>query len=181
MEKQPKERKRLIMASLLKKMRENWPKPEEGMSCNTPQSFTPMEIVNGVISEMDWVNSDSEVIDLGSGDGRWLIEFAKHKKCTCKGYEFDDKLLERAIASAKENGVDNIVSFHKVDFIKADVSKASLVIAYCGTEGNKLLSTKLKRELSEGTIVISVRFRFRDWIPSRIIEIGSSKVYEYVV
>lgn len=119
-------------------------------------------------------------VDLGCGDGRWLIKASEkfhEKQIRCVGYDLDSALLEKA--RAKADSLD--ITLHKQDLMLADVSNASVVIAYLFREGCAAVRDKLERELSsDRSAVLSVGFSLRGWEPRWILRMkGCVPLYFY--
>lgn len=51
------------------------------------------------------LTSEDVVLDLGCGDGRWLIAAALKARCTCRGFDLNESLLEKGRRDAEESGV----------------------------------------------------------------------------
>lgn len=112
-------------------------------------------------------NPHLTVLDLGSGDGRVLVELAKRYPVTAVGYEIDPALVaasRRLIAKSRLKGT---VSIHQTSFWDADVGQADLVFCYCIQRCMEKLAQKLRSELKSKAQVVSVFFRFPHWQPTR--------------
>jgi hypothetical protein len=114
----------------------------------------------------------------------------------CVGYDLDEKLLEKArVAAANLKEPDSgdgqsqpcklapspTIDFRFQDLLTADVSSASVVVAYLFREGCILVQEKLERELpSKGTYVLSVGFAMKGWEARWVIKPkGSVPLYFY--
>lgn len=106
----------------------------------------------------------TQLIDLGSGDGRIAIEAAR-RGLTAVGYELNPWLVWRSQKAAKSAGVDDCVQFIKGDFWKADLSKCSIVTLYGITGIMERASEKLQ-ETMPGTYIISMVYKLPPpWTP----------------
>jgi len=130
-------------------------------------SPSPLELINAVLSDPDVtaaIQSGSVVVDMGMGDGRWLLSLLDHYSevpCLCvMGIELDSEriALTRQAMSAHSKG--NNVEIIRADFMHVHVGLSNLVLAYLSRQGNRILAAKLERELSSGTIVVAVGFQF---------------------
>src|ERR671924_1408270 len=74
-----------------------------------PYVQTPMEIVERMM-RMAEVGRDDYVIDLGSGDGRIIIEAAK-RGARGMGVDLDPNLVKLATENARRAGVQDKVQF----------------------------------------------------------------------
>src|SRR4026209_2189475 len=87
-----------------------------------PYVQTPMEIVERML-RMAEVGRDDYVIDLGSGDGRIVIEAAK-RGARGLGVDLDPSLVKHATENAQRAGVGERASFQVKDIFETDLSKA---------------------------------------------------------
>jgi ubiquinone/menaquinone biosynthesis C-methylase UbiE len=110
--------------------------------------------------------------DLGCGDGRIVIAAAKRgAKAVC--VEINPDLLNRAIENAKKAGVDHMITFIQDDFMKVDLSNATVVYLYLLTSVNEMLKPKLAKELKKGARVISLDFMITGWKEVKSIRVSS--------
>lgn len=61
------------------------------------------------------LSSSSVMVDLGSGDGAFVLEAARRVGCRCIGIELDEALVKEARRSAEWRGVADLVAFHAMD------------------------------------------------------------------
>jgi SAM-dependent methyltransferase len=69
------------------------------------------------------------VVDLGCGDGRWLIVAAERFGWHGVGYDLNDELLARGREAANAARVNECVTFVRDDLLRADVTAADVVVA----------------------------------------------------
>jgi SAM-dependent methyltransferase len=132
-----------------------------------PYVQTPMEIVERML-RMAEVKKGDHVIDLGSGDGRIIIEAAK-RGATGMGVDLDPNLVGLATENARAAGVADGVEFRTLDLFQADLSPASVITMYLLPEFNaKLLPRLLK--LKPGTRIVSHDGGIGDWPPDEKLE-----------
>lgn len=110
------------------------------------------------------------LVDLGCGDGRFLIE-AKRRSSTlrCVGYELNPWDLVRARWNAWRAGVS--IELHTSDFFRADLSKTTVVYCYLLDSLLPRVAEKLERELPKDAVVIAHGFPFPNWKPSATLRI----------
>src|SRR5512145_3098495 len=84
-----------------------------------PYVQTPMEIVERML-RMAEVGRDDYVIDLGSGDGRIVIEAAK-RGARGLGVDLDPTLVKHATENARRAGVEDKVQFLARDIFETDL------------------------------------------------------------
>ncbi len=108
------------------------------------------------------IQNGQRMIDIGSGDGRIMIAFAKAGAIT-EGYEINPLLVwwsRRKIAAA---GVADRCTVHTKNLWKADFSHADIVTVF-GIRGIMArLEAKCRKELKPGSRVFSHIFTFPTW------------------
>jgi SAM-dependent methyltransferase len=125
-----------------------------------PYVQTPMEIVERML-RMAEVKKDDYVIDLGSGDGRIIIEAAK-RGARGLGVDLDPNLVKHAAENAQRAGVADRVSFAQRDIFETDLSAATVVAFYLLPDFNAKLLPKLLA-LKPGTRIVSHDGGIADW------------------
>jgi len=129
------------------------------------------------------------VIDLGSGDGRIVIEAAK-RGARGLGVDLDSNLVKVATDNAQKAGVAARARFETRDIFDTDLSQASVVTMYLLPDFNVKLLPRLLR-LRPGTRIVSHDGGIGDWLPDEKLEMrapeksvgfdGVSKVELWVV
>ncbi len=132
-----------------------------------PYVNTPMEIVERML-RMAEVKSGDYVIDLGSGDGRIIIEAAK-RGARGLGVDYDPRLVEAATGNARRAGVANRARFETRDIFDTDLSRASVITMYLLPDFNAKLLPRLLR-LKPGTRIVSHDGGIGDWPPDERLE-----------
>ena len=116
-----------------------------------PYVQTPMEIVERML-RMAEVKKGDYVIDLGSGDGRIVIEAAK-RGARGLGVDLDPNLVKHATENARQAGVGDLARFEVRDIFETDLSGASVVAFYLLPDFNAKLMPKLLK-LKPGTRIV---------------------------
>jgi SAM-dependent methyltransferase len=153
-----------------------------------PYVVTPMEIVERML-RMAEVGPGDTIIDLGSGDGRIVIEAAK-RGARGLGVDLDPSLVKLATENARKAGVADRARFETRDIFETDLSGASVVAFYLLPDFNaKLLPRLLK--LKPGTRIVSHDGGIGSWPPDERLEMrapeksvgigGLSKVELWIV
>ncbi len=132
-----------------------------------PYVQTPMEIVERML-RMAEVGRDDYIIDLGSGDGRIVIEAAK-RGARGLGVDLDPSLVKHATENAQRAGVGERASFQVKDIFETDLSKASVVAFYLLPDFNAKLMPRLLA-LRPGTRIVSHDGGIGDWPPDERLE-----------
>jgi len=102
------------------------------------------------------------LIDLGSGDGRVIIEFAKNG-FTANGIELNPLLVWWSKRKIKKSGLDKIAKVKLGNFWKTNLKNYDAVFIFQFKTANKILSKKFKEELKDGAIIISAGFPLEDF------------------
>jgi SAM-dependent methyltransferase len=132
-----------------------------------PYVQTPMEIVERML-RMAEVKKDDYVIDLGSGDGRIIIEAAK-RGARGLGVDIDPNLVRHATENAKKAGVEDKVQFLAKDIFDTNLSSATVVTMYLLPEFNAKLLPRLLA-LKPGTRIVSHDGGIGDWPADETLE-----------
>ena len=128
------------------------------------------------------VTSADVVYDLGSGDGRIVIEAARTYGARAVGIELDPELNKKATKNAQKAGVADKVKFVRADFFKTDLSEATVVTLFLSPNINARLQPKLRRELRPGARIVSHRFPMPpDWKPDRDLAVKSTHVFLWTI
>ena len=153
-----------------------------------PYVNTPMEIVERML-RMAEVKQGDYVIDLGSGDGRIVIEAAK-RGARGLGVDLDPNLVRAATENALQAGVTARARFETRDIFDTDLSPASVVTMYLLPDFNAKLLPRLLR-LKPGTRIVSHDGGIGDWPADETLEMrapekpvgvgGISKVELWIV
>ncbi len=141
-----------------------------------PFVATPMKVVARML-DMAQVGPKDHLIDLGCGDGRIVTEAAK-RGARAVGIDLDGYLIELCRRRARENGLEHLARFEQKDIYEVDLSPATVVTMYLLPEHNLKLRDKLKREVKDGTRVLSHDWDMGDWIPDQrdIIDVPDKPV-----
>jgi predicted RNA methylase len=129
--------------------------------------------------ELARLTSSDVVYDLGSGDGRALVEAAQKYGARGVGVEVDPIRALWSKVRVSYLRLGDKVRIVWGDFFKQDLSPASVVFVYLWPRTNRRLEEKLSRELRKGARVVSHRWEFEGWTPATYDE--ETKVYLYVV
>ena len=153
-----------------------------------PYVQTPMEIVERML-RMAEVRAGDSVIDLGSGDGRIVIEAAK-RGARGLGVDLDPALVKLATQDAQRVGVADRARFEVRDIFETDLSGASVVTMYLLPDFNVKLLPRLLA-LKPGTRIVSHDGAIGDWPADETLQVrtpekpvgigGNSKIELWIV
>ena len=139
---------------------------------------TPMYVVEKMLEIAEVVEGDT-LIDLGSGDGRIIIEAAERYGVEAVGIEADPLRVLWSRRRVRVNGLQGRVRVVWGDFFRSDLSKATVVTVYQGQGINSRLKAVFSEMLDPGTRVVSYAFTFDGWEPLRMDP--DAEVYLYMV
>lgn len=103
-----------------------------------------------------------KVIDLGSGDGRILIAFAK-EGTSANGWEINPIMVLWSRIKIRNSGVSNLAHVHFGNFWTTDFSKYDVAVVYGVSGIMKKLEFKIKKEMKPNSKVVSAIFPFVGW------------------
>ena len=142
---------------------------------------TPDAVVSAML-DVAQVTPADVVYDLGSGDGRIVVEAARKYGARAVGIELDPELNKKAMKNAEKAGVAGKVSFVRADFFKTDLSEATVVTLFLSPNINARLQPKLRRELKPGARIVSHRFPMPpDWKPERELAVKGTRVFLWTI
>ena len=120
------------------------------------------------------------VVDLGSGDGRIVIEAARRFGARGLGIDLDADRVAASRRNAEAAGVGARVRFVQDDVLSADLSQASVVTVYLLPGLMWKLRARFIAELQPGTRIVSHAFGMPGWPPDGV-ETGKSMLYLWIV
>jgi cyclopropane fatty-acyl-phospholipid synthase-like methyltransferase len=141
---------------------------------------TPLEVVDRML-ELAQVKTGDVIYDLGSGDGRIVIQAAKRYGVHGVGIEINPDLVSKAKDNAFKEKVDGLVEFHAQDALTVDVSPATVVTLYMLPEFNVKLRAIFDRQLKPGARVVSHDFEIRGWTPDKIETMKGNVLHDHKI
>lgn len=150
---------------------------------------TPQIVVDTML-EMAKINAKDFLIDLGSGDGRFVITAATKYGASAFGVDLDTYLLKLANQNAQKAGVTDKVRFIEENLFTTDLSRATVISTYLLPEMNLRLRPKFMT-LKPGTRIVTHDYHLGEWDPDEQRELivpekkvgnpGISYLFSYVV
>jgi SAM-dependent methyltransferase len=141
---------------------------------------TPPEVVDRML-EMARVKSGDLIYDLGSGDGRIIIQAAKRYGVKGVGIEIDADLVQRAKDNAFREKVEHLVEFRLQDALTVDISPATVVTLYMLPEFNAKLRPIFEKQLKPGSRVVSHDFEIQGWVPDKVERIKGDVFHHHTI
>jgi hypothetical protein len=132
-----------------------------------PYVQTPMHVVKRMLQLAD-VNRNDVVWDLGSGDGRIVIEAAR-QGARAVGYEIDPRLIRESVVNARRARVVARTSFVERDLFTLNFATPSVVTMYLLPEFNLKLRPRLLEQMQPGTRIVSHEWDMGDWQPDETL------------
>ena len=152
-----------------------------------PISPTPNEIINIFLPHLN-LGPNALLVDLGCGDGRWLISASKLTGCRCLGIEVDDQRIKLANQSIQQEGLTHqirVCNYDIFDFVRTDCgdfSEIDVFIVYLFREAMLKIGTLLQQrssDLKQGVRILCVGFALPQWKASRTLKSGGLTIYFY--
>jgi methylase of polypeptide subunit release factors len=129
--------------------------------------FLPTNLKNmEVLMELSRARDGEKIADLGSGDGRILLAFAK-AGIEAHGYEIDPILVWWSRRQIEKAGFEKKAFVHWKSFWKINLSSYSVITVYGIPYIMKRLGAKLRRELGSGARILSYIYPFPGWQAER--------------
>ena len=153
---------------------------ERSVKLDAPFLPTPNYVILELLAKAR-VGKGDILYDLGSGDGRIVIEAAKMTGCRAVGIEIDADLVDDSRLNAARAGVQDRVRFIVADIFTEDFSEATVVTLYMGQDVNLRLRPKLLRDLKPGTRIASYSFDMGEWKPDDVSTFGREDAYFWII
>jgi hypothetical protein len=126
------------------------------------------------MAEVAEVSAGERAVDLGSGDGRVVIELAG-RGAAAEGYEISPVLVLLSRLNIRRAGMKGRAVIHWKSFWRADLSAFAVVIVFQGSFVMRRLESKLRRELRCGARVITDYWR----LPGLAADSTVGTIYRY--
>jgi len=156
----------------------------------TPFVVSPDAVVERMLY-LAQPRAGERLVDLGSGDGRIVIEAAKRFGARGLGVDIDPRLVQLARANAKRAGVEALATFEVQDLFETDLRGVSVVTMYLLPEVNLQLVPRLLAQLKPGARIVSHDYDLGPWPFDEMLEIaladkmvgplGRSRVFLWLV
>jgi SAM-dependent methyltransferase len=141
---------------------------------------TTPEVVDRML-ELAQVKSNDLIYDLGSGDGRIVIQAAKKYGAKGVGVEIDAELVQRARNNAFKEKVAHLAEFRAQDALTVDISPATVVTLYMLPDFNAKLRPIFDRQLKPGSRVVSHDYAVPGWVPDRVEKVPGDFVHDHLI
>ena len=162
---------------------DSWSAPFDNDDCSTvtpvpygdlhnvsPYVATPQAAIDLLLSELSVTSSDL-LVDLGCGVGSINITAARRYNTPGVGVDIDPDLIKTCEVSAKEAGMDHLVTFRVEDVEDTDLSEATVVVSFLVPRHLKLLKPKLLKFLSSGGRLACYHYPLQGVTPHKIVQL----------
>lgn len=105
------------------------------------------------------------VLDLGAGDGRYLVEAVRGFHARAIGYEITALAWLAAWLRLRFTRTQGSAQILYRDFYRQDLAAADVVLCFLTPRAMAKLAPKLQRELRPGARVVSYAFSIPGWTP----------------
>jgi SAM-dependent methyltransferase len=156
----------------------------------TPFVVTPDAVVERMLY-LAQPKAGERLVDLGSGDGRIVIEAAKRYGTRGLGVDIDPRLVKLATENARRAGVESLASFEVRDLFETELRGVGVVTMYLLPEVNRKLLPRLIEQLKPGARIVSHDYDLGPWPFDEMMElalaekmvgpVGRSRVFLWVV
>ena len=125
---------------------------------------------------------DRPIYDLGSGWGHLVLRLAKrYPQRQIEAYELSILPWLTSLVLKKALGLNNL-TIHRENFLKADLSQASVIMCYLHSEAMEAIKEKLCQEGNKANYLISHNFALPSYQALKVIRLNDfyqSPVYLY--
>ena len=125
------------------------------------------------------VGPDDIVYDLGSGDGRIVIDAVKKYNAKAVGLEADPSRVFWSRLVITLSGIGKRAKIVWGNFFNQNINEATVVTLFLSDTANQKLKSKFLEELKPGTRIVSYVWKFRGWEPVEADE--TEAIYLYVI
>ncbi|KAM9304999.1 adenine nucleotide translocase lysine N-methyltransferase [Gastrophryne carolinensis] len=122
-----------------------------------------------------------KMVDLGSGDGRIVLEAARRGFGPAVGYELNPWLVRLSYFHAWRRGYQHRVSYLREDLWKVRLHDCKNISIFLAPSVLSLLESKMLEELPHDARVVAGRFPLPTWAPSCVIGEGADRAWAYDV
>jgi len=144
-----------------------------------PYVATRMKSIKTILENTE-ITDGQHIVELGSGDGRFLIEVAKQYNITGVGVDINPIPLLIARLRARMQKI-HTVSFHLQDIRETDLKKADIIYIFLFPKLVNKIKLQLTKNTKKGALIISHGFQI-DYLKkyhTKTVEGDTFKTYFY--
>ena len=132
---------------------------------------TPHDIVERMLQEAGVKKTDL-VVDLGSGDGRFVVAAAKTFGCRAIGYEIDARLVQQSREAVARENLGTLATIEHKDVFTVDLSDANVITVFLYPRLMERLIPQFEK-LKPGSRIISHQFEIPGVKPDKALIVES--------
>lgn len=143
-----------------------------------PWMATPTNVIRNALNKLPQQKnpiSNRKLVDLGSGDGRFVIEAAKAGYKKAVGIELNPWLVAYSYWKSWRAGVFNKTTFKMINFFDFDLRPFDVITCFGANGVMEPLCTKIKEEGKDDVLIVCYRFPLIDKVP--IVKDGELFIY----
>lgn len=135
------------------------------------------------VIELLKLNEYDKIIDLGCGDGRILFKAVEMTNCNGIGIDINQNLINECNEQVQRKNLQKNLNFLVDDFSRCDFDfyNCNAICFYLVPKILKMIEKKVKEYIREdrNRRVVSIRFPFRNWIPTYVDDVMKLYYYDY--
>jgi tRNA A58 N-methylase Trm61 len=134
---------------------------------------TPHDIVERMFQEAG-VKQTDVVVDLGSGDGRFVIAAARKFRCKTIGFEIDAQLVQQSREAVAKENLGALASIEHKDIFTVDLSGADVITVFLYPQLMERLIPQFEK-LKPGSRIVSHQFEMPGVKPDKTLIVESKE------
>lgn len=140
------------------------PKTGGAMFCITRQ-----DKIRAVLDAVP-MTPDTNIIDLGCGDARFIAAAARRYGCHGTGYDINWSAW--LLARLRQAFSGGLITVNRQDFWPVSIAGADVVFCYLFPDLMERLSKKAKFEMKPGAVLVSCNFELPGWKTEQVLHAG---------
>jgi len=137
--------------------------------------------IREIIKKIDFSNGRL-LLDLGCGDGKFLIEAVKkYPNLQAAGFELNLWAYLRAQINIILSKSSSQVKIYYKNFHQVNLSQADFIYCYLWPGAMEKLKAKFQKELKTGALILSYAFPIKNWIKPKTERISKGNLYFYQI
>ena len=137
--------------------------------------------IEAVLSIVGSAIAGQSFADLGSGDGRVVLEVAKKTKVQAVGFELSRAMCWYSTTNAKISGVAN-TEFRRLNFFTVDLSQFNYIYGYLFPRIMLSIEEEVIPKLKPGTKLVFKDFPLPNKVPEKTIAVSKNHtLYIYTI
>ena len=123
-----------------------------------PLFKTPRDVLEEIVTIMDLTKNDV-LVDLGSGDGRLILQAYEQSRCKCFGYDISPMMMIHANTNKNLTfPFTKDIVFQPEDIFKVSLKDATKIYCYLEPKSLDILKTKLKEFVEKEGEIFSYKY-----------------------